>query len=297
MFWVLVVAILVGAGIGLATGGRIANLGRARLHALGLLIVGTVAQAAVLGQVVPVHGSVALVVLLGAYLCLAGFGVANLGRGGMGVILTGIALNAIPIAVNGGMPVEANAIVRARIAKPAELPLLDFGAKRHLAGGNDHLRILDDRFPDWITHHAVSFGDLVIGVGVGAVAYGMVHPATGRRRRKPRRPDSRSRPPPARHGVGDGRGPGGDGEAIGMRTVRASAGTRSAGTRSAGTRSAGTRSAGTVGASAGIVVASAGTVASLAGDGRGDGVGRVRASASPGAARPGRAAPGRPASD
>src|ERR1700694_494661 len=169
MFWVLVVAILVGAGIGLATGGRIANLGRARLHALGLLIVGTVAQAAVLGPVVPVHGSVALVVLLGAYLCLAGFGVANLGRGGMGVILTGIALNAIPIAVNSGMPVEANAIVRARIAKPAELPLLDFGAKRHLAGGNDHLRILDDRFPDWITHHAVSFGDLVIGVGVGAV--------------------------------------------------------------------------------------------------------------------------------
>lgn len=184
MFPVLAVAIVAGAIFGLATGGRVSCLARVRLRGLGLLIVGAGAQALVLGRVVSVHGWAAMAVLLGAYLLLAAFAAANLGRSGMGVVLTGIALNAIPIAVNSGMPVEAGAIVRARIATAQELPLLDFGAKRHLAGSGDHLRILDDRFPEWITHHVLSFGDLVIGVGVGAVTAGLLHPSTGRRRKR-----------------------------------------------------------------------------------------------------------------
>jgi hypothetical protein len=186
MLAVLAVAIVVGVLVGLATGGRIGQLAGTRLRALGLLVVGAGAQALVLDGVVSLHGWAAMVVLLGAYAALAGFAAANLGRGGMGVILAGIALNAVPIAVNSGMPVEAGAIVRARIATPDELPLLTFGAKRHLAGTGDHLRFLDDRFPEWVTHHVLSFGDLVIGVGVGAVTSGLLHPATGRRRRRSR---------------------------------------------------------------------------------------------------------------
>jgi hypothetical protein len=188
MFAVLAVAIGVGAVIGLATGGRIANLAGVRLSALGLLVAGTVGQALVLDRVVVLHGWGSEAVLLGAYAALAGFAIANLGLGGMGIILAGIALNAVPIAVNAGMPVEARAIVQARIATPADLPLLDFGAKRHLAGSGDHLRILDDRFPDWITHHVLSFGDLVIGVGVGAVVAGLLRPPAGKRARPGRPP-------------------------------------------------------------------------------------------------------------
>jgi hypothetical protein len=188
MFAALAVAIGVGAVIGLATGGRITNLAGVRLSALGLLVAGTVGQALILDRVVVLHGWGAVAVLLAAYAALAGFAVANLGLGGMGLILAGIVLNAVPIAVNAGMPVEARAIVQARIAAPADLPLLDFGAKRHLAGSGDHLRILDDRFPDWITHHVLSFGDLVIGVGVGAVVAGLLRPAVGRRARPPGRP-------------------------------------------------------------------------------------------------------------
>jgi hypothetical protein len=183
MFAVLAVAVVVGALIGVATGGRATNLARVRLRALGLLVVGAAAQL-LLGRVAFVHGWEAMTVLLGVYLALAAFAAANLGRGGMGVVLAGIALNAIPIAVNRGMPVEARAIVRARIATTQELPLLDFGTRRHLAGSGDHLRILDDRFPEWITHHVLSFGDLVIGVGVAAVTAGLLHPSTGRRRRR-----------------------------------------------------------------------------------------------------------------
>jgi hypothetical protein len=186
MFAVLAVAIGVGAVVGLATGGRVSNLAGVRLSALGLLVAGTVGQALVLDGVVVLHGWGAVAVLLAAYAALAGFAIANLGLGGMGVILAGIALNAVPIAVNGGMPVEARAIVQARITTPSELSLLDFGAKRHLAGSGDHLRILDDRFPDWITHHVLSFGDLVIGVGVAAVVAGLLRPAgKGARARRP----------------------------------------------------------------------------------------------------------------
>jgi len=111
------------------------------------------------------------------------YGAANISL----AVLAGIALNAVPIALNGGMPVEASAIVRAHIATREEVPDLQFGTKRHLATDGDHARWLDDRFPDWVTHRVLSIGDLVIGVGVGAVTAGLLHPATGRKRRRQRR--------------------------------------------------------------------------------------------------------------
>jgi len=187
MFEVLAAAVVVGALVGVASGGRLHWVASARLRGLGLLVVGALAEAVVGAGWVTVQGWVATTLLLGGYVCLAGFTVANLGRPGMGVVLAGIALNAVPIAVNGGMPVEGTAIVRAHIATAQEVPQLQFGTKRHLAGPGDHLRALDDRYPDWLTHRVLSVGDLVIGVGVGAVTAGLLHPATGRRRRRHRR--------------------------------------------------------------------------------------------------------------
>jgi len=184
MLEVLAAAVAVGIVLGLATGGRLRWVASARLRGLPLLVTGAAAEAAVGSEAFALHGWQATVLLLGGYACLAAFAAANLGRPGMGVILAGIALNAIPIAVNSGMPVEASAIVRARIATAQDVPLLDFGTKRHLAGAGDHLRLLDDRFPDWVTHRVLSLGDLVIGVGVGAVTAGLLHPTTGRRRRR-----------------------------------------------------------------------------------------------------------------
>ena len=187
MFEVLAAAVVLGVLFGLATGGRLRWVASARLFGLGLLAIGAAAEAVVGTGAVTLHGWTATALLLGGYVCLAGFAAANLGRPGMGVVLAGIALNAVPIAVNGGMPVEGPAIVRARIATAQEVPLLEFGTKRHLAGADDHLRLLDDRFPDWVTHRVLSIGDLVIGVGVGAVTAGLLHPATGRRRPRHRR--------------------------------------------------------------------------------------------------------------
>jgi hypothetical protein len=193
MFAVLAVAIAVGVIVGLATGGRLRWVAAARLRGLPLLVIGAAAEGLV--SSVALHGWVASAVLLGGYVSLAAFAACNLGRPGMGIILAGIALNAVPIAVNGGMPVEAWAIERARIATAQQIPVLDFGTKRHLADNEDHVRWLDDRFPDWVTHRVLSIGDLVIGVGVGAVTAGLLHPATGRRRKRPRRAHARQRVP------------------------------------------------------------------------------------------------------
>jgi hypothetical protein len=187
MFEVLAAAVVVGALAGVATGGRPRWLASARLRGLPLLAIGAAAEAVVGTGAVALHGWAATTMLLGGYVSLAAFAAANLGRPGMGVVLAGIALNAVPIAVNSGMPVEGGAIVRARIATAQDVPRLEFGTKRHLAGDGDHLRLLDDRFPDWATHRVLSLGDIVIGVGVGAVTAGLLHPATGRRRRRHRR--------------------------------------------------------------------------------------------------------------
>jgi hypothetical protein len=197
MLEVLAAAVAVGVVVGLATGGRLRWVASARLRGLPLLVIGAAAEGVVGSEAIALHGWEATVLLLGGYACLAAFAAANLGRPGMGVILAGIALNAVPIALNSGMPVEGSAIVRAHIATAQDVPLLDFGTKRHLAGPADHLRVLDDRFPDWVTHRVLSLGDLVIGVGVGAVTAGLLHPATGRRRRRLRHGRSR------RHGTGD----------------------------------------------------------------------------------------------
>lgn len=171
---VLAIAVLAGIAAGLTGGGRLRNLLRIRLRAGWLLVAGAAFQAAVLGGAVPVHGSAAVASILASYAALAAFAARNMGRPGMGVLLVGVVLNMVPIAVDGGMPVEATAIVRARIAAPGDIRLLSFGAKRHLATASDGLRALDDRFPDWPSRVVLSIGDLVIAVGTAAVVAGLL---------------------------------------------------------------------------------------------------------------------------
>jgi hypothetical protein len=159
-------AIAVGIAIGLLTGGRLREVGRSRVRSVWLLLVGVGMQFA---------SPPAL--LLVSYAFLGAFAVRNVSRTGMGVILLGLALNAAPIVLDGGMPVEGHAIISAGIASGNEIADLTFGSKRHLAHNGDHLRAFDDTIPEWFTHEVLSFGDLVIAVGVAAVFAGLLHPS------------------------------------------------------------------------------------------------------------------------
>jgi hypothetical protein len=157
----ILAAVAVGIIVGLLTKGHLRDLTRARLYWLPVLLAGAALQ---------IVGAVLL-----SYAVLAVFTVRNVTRLGMGVVFVGLALNAAPIVLNNGMPVEGHAIVSARIATdPSDVSI---SGKRHLAHAGDHLRALDDTIPEWWTHEVLSFGDLVIAVGVAAVIAGLLHPA------------------------------------------------------------------------------------------------------------------------
>jgi len=109
---------------------------------------------------------------------------SNLRRLGMGVVAIGLALNLVPIALNRGMPVRPAALVRAgAVDTGADAARLHLGAKRHLQRGSDVLTALGDAIAVPATHEVVSFGDLVLAAGLGAVAFGVV--ARPRTRRRP----------------------------------------------------------------------------------------------------------------
>lgn len=157
-------AILAGLGIGLLRGGRLANLGAASFRLWPLLLAGVVVQA--LAAFTSRWG---VTLILASYAILLVFTLLNLHHAGMGVVFVGIALNAVVITANGGMPVRAEAIVAAGIVERDEIGSLDFGSKRHLERDDDRLMMLADIIPVPVAGEVLSFGDLAMAVGVADV--------------------------------------------------------------------------------------------------------------------------------
>lgn len=181
---VVLVALVVGGVVGLATGGSLRTLTTVRLRSTWLLVGGALGQGAagLIGSRTGAGATVGFALIVVSYLALAGFAMRNIVLTGMGIVTLGIALNLAPILADRGMPVEGPAIVRARIAPLEEVPMLRYGAKRHLAHPGDHLRVLDDSIPEWVNREVVSIGDIVIGVGAAAVIAALLRPRRGQLR-------------------------------------------------------------------------------------------------------------------
>ena len=78
--------------------------------------------------------------------------------------------NVAVIGANGGMPVRGEAILTVdRDLTPAQLTRLEFGAKRHLEQPDDQLTFLGDVVPVRPLRQVVSFGDLILAVGMADV--------------------------------------------------------------------------------------------------------------------------------
>jgi hypothetical protein len=107
--------------------------------------------------------------LMASYALILGFCVANLGTRGFGVIAIGIALNTLVIGLNQGMPTKpiGDDAQGNRVYKPVVQTI-----KHRQEQSDDLLRSLDDRilFPKPF-NELVSFGDLVIAVGICELAY------------------------------------------------------------------------------------------------------------------------------
>lgn len=156
------IAVAVGLLVGVLLGGRLRHVGRRPLRWWPLLAAGVVLQ-------LPLLDRVGVAALLVSYACLLVFALVNLHLVGMALVAIGIALNALVISVNGGMPVHRGAVVAAAIVERGQVDTVETDSKHHLQEADDRLVVLGDIIPVRPLREVVSFGDVVMAVGVADV--------------------------------------------------------------------------------------------------------------------------------
>jgi hypothetical protein len=184
---ILLVALVVGIVAGLATGGRPRYAAARPVRWTGALAAGAVLQLVPLA--VDIAGAAGLACVLASYALLVAFAIVNIRLVGMPVVLVGLLLNGAVIAANQGMPVREDAIATVdRSGTPAEIRALDFEAKRHLEEPGDRFTVLGDAIPIRPLGVVVSFGDLILAVGLLDVVFRLLRPHVLPHRRERREP-------------------------------------------------------------------------------------------------------------
>jgi hypothetical protein len=168
-------AMAIGFIVSLAVGGRFRYLSGKSFRFWLLLPMGLLLQV-----LVERDGSPApYVLLMLSYVCLIGFGIANWRLTGMWLIVLGFGLNFFCIAVNHGMPVSRTAIGSLNIE---DAPT---GVKHHLERPSDSFVFLGDIIPvPSPVNEALSFGDMIMTVGVADLLYNLMQPPRRERRRR-----------------------------------------------------------------------------------------------------------------
>jgi hypothetical protein len=175
-----VVAVVAGILLGLVSGGRLGNVRDRPFRGIAVLTAAVVLQLAV--QLLDLGGTSGLVLLLASYVGLLAVAAANRKLVGMPVVAVGLLCNFVVIAVNGGMPVRAEAITT--IDDDVDVATLEFSAKRHLETDDDRLTFLGDVVPVPPLRQVLSFGDLILTLGTADVAFRLVRPLRGGSRRR-----------------------------------------------------------------------------------------------------------------
>lgn len=184
----LLLVLIIGGAIliGLATGGSL----QALLHIP--LRLAWIAPVALLLQVVPLGRAawVGVGALVISYVLLLTFIGANLRLSGAWLMLVGVAMNAVVIFSNSGMPVSADAIADSgQSSSLAALASDSDGFKHHQLDSQTLLPILADVIPlAPPLGMVVSIGDLVFYAGIGWVVVAAM-------RKREERPDPAVQPP------------------------------------------------------------------------------------------------------
>ena len=158
-----VIAIVVAIIVIPVTNGSITRLAEVRFRRVWLLVVGLALQLVV--DVVDLprarYEDLGVAILLASYLALLGFCASNLRTRGIELIGIGIALNAVVIALNLGMPYKvADGIPRETTVKHRPTRSTDVAVFL-----SDQI-VIGDPFDA-----AISIGDIVLGVGIVELAY------------------------------------------------------------------------------------------------------------------------------
>jgi uncharacterized protein DUF5317 len=168
---ITLLAIAAGFVLALVLGGRPRFLAGRTLRMWFLLPVGLALQIAAIEQ----HGQTwPFVLLLVSYACLFAFAVANLSVTGMWMIAVGLTLNAFVVGLNHGMPVGHKALAHAG-RDPGV-----YAAEHHVQRSSDKLLILGDVVPISPLGEIVSFGDLILAVGLVDVLVHLMRPTRRR---------------------------------------------------------------------------------------------------------------------
>lgn len=170
-----VLAVLVGLLAGFLRRGRLVHVGHVRVRAKTLLLLGVVIPA--LADRFTRDVAVPLVVF--GLACLFAFALRNVRLVGMSVMAIGILGNLLATFLNDGLPVGRHALVAAGLASPAEVDRVELSGARRLEEPTHRLRFLGDIVPLPETGQVLSFGDLVILVGLADITANL----TLRRRR------------------------------------------------------------------------------------------------------------------
>ena len=169
-FLPVLVAVVVGLVFGFVRGGRLPNLWKLRVHAPVLAIVAIGSGMAI------DHWSVPLPRLIALAGIAAGLTLAwrNIHLVGMMIVGIGISANLIPVVLNGALPVRGDALVEAQMIEPSELLSTTLSGSREFSDGSTLLSSLGDTIPLRVTNQVLSYGDLILLVGLAdVIANGM----------------------------------------------------------------------------------------------------------------------------
>jgi hypothetical protein len=168
------ITLLLALGVALVTGGSLRQVMETRLRATPVLFLALATQLG-LDLLGPSRGRGTDLdhwLLVASYVLLLGFCAANLGLRGMSVVAIGIALNAAVITVNRGMPIRTT---RGEVTTTV---------KHHRERPSDRLMPLADIIVVPPINQALSFGDLIMVVGLMDVLVHRSRATAGRRGRR-----------------------------------------------------------------------------------------------------------------
>jgi hypothetical protein len=156
----ILLAVVVAVVVGLIAGGTFRDFPSVKLRWWGLAFAGAVLQ------FFPFEGAAATVLLLASFAALLAFAISNVRAPGFGLILVGLALNALVIGVNQGMPVTRHALVASNQTATLDDLIHDGGAKHHLADRGTSLQSLGDVIALGAPiDQAISIGDVCVQLG------------------------------------------------------------------------------------------------------------------------------------
>jgi hypothetical protein len=163
------IALGLGLVIALATGGRFHHLSGRTFRLWLLLPVAIGLQFGLEADGVPAP----FALLVTTYVLLLAFGLCNLKHRGMWMVVLGFALNAVVITANHGMPVRPSALSAIKFRGDIH------EVKRHRQKSSDKLVVLGDIIPVPPLDTILSFGDMILALGVINLLFNVMRPTGG----------------------------------------------------------------------------------------------------------------------